>query len=179
MFSMIRLITLSAVISLFASLALAQDADEIRFVKSFFDKLQPTSFAQGREYCGYFGFDRNDNFIATKPTRGGRDGCLAAEPPEDMDIFASYHTHGSYDPDADSEVPSDVDMRADADENIDGYIATPGGRIWFIATENRPIRATMICGLNCTVSDSKFKRGDFPQIRKSYTLPQIRMRDNF
>ena len=159
--------------------ATAQEFDEIQFVKAFFKALQPKSIAANREFCGYFAIDGNDKFVASKAKRGQRDGCFPAEPPAHLNVFASYHTHGAYHPDFDTEVPSEMDMRADTAEDVDGYIATPGGRIWFIDTLNRPVKARLICGAKCTVSDSRFKPGDYPKIRKTYTLKQLIARDNY
>lgn len=159
--------------------ALAQDAAEVAFVKAFFKQLQAVSIRENREYCGYFGFDSNGDMVATKPKRGRQDSCEAPEPPAEWDLFASYHTHGAYHIDADTEVPSEGDMRADAEEEVDGYIATPGGRLWFIDTSGPVVRARMLCGRNCLVSDRTFQDDAFPRPRRSYTLRTITERDDF
>ncbi len=159
----------------FITPAMAQDQSEIDFVIKFFDGLQPITIANEREYCGYFGFDENDNFIATKPTKGAEDSCLADEPPYDMEIFASYHTHGAFSFDADSELPSSTDLEADIDEGVDGYISTPGGRIWF----NDSVKevAILICGRNCTVSDDRYEKDANPPVRNEYDMELLLKRD--
>ena len=162
-----------------APFATAQDAEEVAFVKEFFRELQALSIRDNREYCGYFGFDANGDMVATKPKRGRQDSCEAPEPPADWDLFDSYHTHGAYHVDADTEVPSEGDMRADAEEGVDGYIATPGGRLWFIDTSGRIVRARMLCGRNCLLSDRAFRDGAFPRPRRTYTLRTITERDDF
>jgi len=155
---------------------IAQSAEEVAFVTKFFDELQVTSIAQNTEYCGFFGLDDNDNFIATRPTRGDTDSCLSDEPPFDMFIFATYHTHGAYLFDADSEVPSLNDLEADIDEELDGYIATPGGRIWLNSIDSES--AILVCGRNCTVSDSNYVADTEYPVRNSYTVGQLRQREN-
>ncbi len=160
----------------FAPSAFAQDQAEIDFVTSFFNQLQPKSIAQNTEYCGYFGIDADDNFVATRPTKGDTDSCLADEPPEDLDLFATYHTHGGYMFDADSELPSLNDLEADIDEELDGYVATPGGRIWLNSIDRET--AIMLCGRNCTVSDSEYVADTEYPVNNSYTVQQLRQRES-
>ena len=57
---------------------------------------------------------------ATGPKRGRRDSCEPDEPPEDFEILASYHTHGAYTQEADTEMPSLEDLAGDIEEGIDG-----------------------------------------------------------
>lgn len=156
--------------------AYAQGRAEIAFVTKFFDQLQPKSIAANREYCGYFGLDENQNFVATRPVRGSVGSCLPNNPSSTMEIFASYHTHGAFSYDFDSELPSSDDLRADIAEETNGYIATPGGRIWF-NDANRE-RTVMICGRNCTVSDSEFEADGAPYVRARYSLEQLYIREN-
>ncbi len=162
------------VLSLQIFAAQAQEQDEIEFVIEFFNELQPLSIAQNREYCGYFGLDENDNIVATKPTRGEEDSCYADDPPEDLFIFASYHTHGSFSVDADSELPSLEDLQADIAEGVDGYIATPGGRIWFL--DNIEEKAILICGRNCTISDDRYDDDAYPPVQNEYDLKGLEYR---
>ncbi|MCF6344225.1 MAG: DUF4329 domain-containing protein [Devosiaceae bacterium] len=159
----------------FANASLAQEDKEIDFVIEFFDKLQPISFAENKEYCGYFGIDENDNFIATKPTKGRIDSCFADDPPEDFNYFASYHTHGAFSFDADSELPSSTDLGADISEEVDGYISTPGGRIWF--NDSVEEIAFLICGRNCTVSDDRYEADANPPVLNEYDMELLLKRD--
>ncbi|MCF6327352.1 MAG: DUF4329 domain-containing protein [Devosiaceae bacterium] len=156
--------------------AYAQDQEEINFVTNFFNQLQPKSIAENTEYCGYFGIDENDNFVATTPAKGDTDSCLANDPPENLDLFATYHTHGAYMFDADSELPSLNDLEADIDEYLDGYVATPGGRIWFNSVDRET--AIMLCGRNCTVSDSEYVADTEYPVNNSYTVQQLRQRES-
>jgi uncharacterized protein DUF4329 len=166
----------SVLLSLYSPVvATAQEQTEIDFVRAFFNRLQPKSIAANREYCGYFGFNERNEFAATQPTRGRRDSCLPDEPPVTLEVFASYHTHGGYSVDADSELPSAGDMEADIAEETDGYIATPGGRLWFIDTRRE--KARMLCGRKCLVSDNRFDETALTPVRKNYTLRQLYQRD--
>lgn len=56
---------------------------------------------------------------------------------------------------ADIEVPSLEDMIGDIEEGIDGYIETPGGRLWF--NDARARRVTLLCGSECVASDRWFR----------------------
>lgn len=155
--------------------ALALNEEELEFFKAFFHEVQLMSFKHNSEYCGYIGYNEQDEFIATPPRKGTVDGCQPDLPPEGFDFVGSYHTHGAFSEDADSELPSVEDMEADMAEDVDGFIATPGGRIWHIDTIDNIAR--MVCGRDCVVSDPNFKDGVLPPVAKSYTLSQLKERD--
>jgi len=92
-----------------------------------------------------------------------------------VEIIASYHTHGAFHEEADSETPSSADLEADIDEEIDGYVATPGGRIWKNDSDREV--AILLCGRNCTVSDPDYDSRAFPSVNRSYTLDGLYDRD--
>jgi hypothetical protein len=131
-----------------------QTQAEVAFAKSVLDGLQVQSFDLNREFCGYIGLDDVGRFIASEPTRGRKGSCRADEPNTEMDILASYHTHGGYSEDHDSEIPSLDDLRADVFEGVDGYISTPGGRVWFNDAKAKGSR--QICGVKCVTVDTQF-----------------------
>ncbi len=150
-------------------------ADEIdRFAIKQLNEAQPLSIKQNREYCGLIGYDASDQLAATKPRKGRRHSCNPGRDPRGWDVIATYHTHGGYDVDSDSEVPSMSDMREDFRDGIDGYIATPGGRVWLNSVERR--KALMLCGRNCVLSDANFKpcNGFLP--KKQYTMQSLQQR---
>ena len=171
---------LSAVLMLGASIAAnAQDRSALQdeldiFAAAHFDKIQVKSIMENVEYCGYFGIDAAGNIAATRAKRGLRDSCEPAEPPLDFDILASYHTHGAHTVEADIEVPSVEDMQADLDEGIDGYIATPGGRMWLNLIDEET--AYMLCGPGCVTADAKFRecQAFLPDVE--YTLEELEIR---
>ena len=145
--------------------AQAQPRIEANFAMQTLDALQGISIAERREYCGYLGYTRSNELIATDAVAGDLTSCLADEPPDDVDVFASYHTHGNYDPDHDSEVPSYDDVLGDQEEGIDGYVSTPGGRLWYIDGERG--LATQVCGIGCLTQDPKFRKETDPD----WTVP--------
>lgn len=152
----------------------AVDVDELKFMIEFFNSIQQRTFDNNREFCGYVGIDENGNFTTTEPTKGDADSCLANDPPEDFEDFASYHTHGAFSIDADSELPSSNDLIIDIEEQVDGYIATPGGRIWFNDSQNKI--TTMLCE-NCVMHDPNFNGELLDPVKKTYTVKQIQARE--
>lgn len=140
-------------------------------MKSVLAQVQTMSIKANREFCGYVGITPDGKLRATKAKRGRKDECRANEPPADWDIISSYHSHGSYDEGADSETPSVDDVLADNDEGVNGWVVTPGGRIWFINGAKETAR--QICGLSCVKPDPDFVPEDYGPVRKTYTIDQL------
>lgn len=156
--------------------ALANDRKLQAVAKQVLTGLQAPSFRTGREYCGLIGIDPQGRLVATNALKGGVDGCTPRDFPDDrIEPIAAYHTHAAYDPDADSEVPSYDDLAADMDEGLVGFVATPGGRFWVTIPEQS--RVVQLCGLRCLPQDRDFVQGDWGNIAKSYTLRQLRQRE--
>lgn len=153
----------------------AQDSDQIAFAQRFLADLNPISIQAGREYCGYFGYDAQGRLTATRAKRGRADSCLPRDP-GDLDVFASYHTHGSYAYEADSEIPSSDDVISDQEEGVDGFVVTPGGRLWFI--DGARAEARLLCGLNCLPADPDHEPGFMGPIAKRYTLEALLARED-
>ena len=151
---------------------LAQDPAEMRAAREVLMQLQPRSFAENREYCGYVGVLPDGTVSVTEVTRGRRDSCLSrADESRFVEIVASFHTHAGFDPEADSEVPSIEDIEGDMFEGVDGYVSTPGGRLWYI--DGRRGVATLICGLGCMGQDPNFVPGIAGPIANRYTLDDL------
>lgn len=162
-----------------SALATAQDRrsldDELdKFAASVFDEIQPRSIAENLEYCGLLGLGASGKFAATKAKRGQIDDCEPENEPDGFRVLASYHTHGAYTPDVDTEVPSLDDLQADIEERIEGYIATPGGRLWLNDPEDR--KSYQLCGPGCVVADKKFRACKAYLPAKSYTLRTLKAR---
>ena len=121
------------------------------FAVAFLDSIQAQSFAGQREYCGYF-LMVGGRIMATDPIPGTTASCTQPAPPPNA--FASYHTHGAFDAAYDNEVPSPEDMLGDFAFGIDGYISTPGGRVWRVEVDERA--AIQVCGLGCVAVDRGF-----------------------
>ena len=118
--------------------------------------------------------NRAGKLAATSPKRGRRDSCEPDEPPEDFEILASYHTHGDDTQEADTEVPSLEDLAGDIEEGIDGYIATPGGRLWL--NDARLRRAFMLCWPGCVKRYRRFREYRAYPPGHEYTLRSLQRR---
>lgn len=156
-------------------LAQQPDVQELKFIKDLFNRIQPATFANNKEYCGYIGYDKNGVLIATTAYMGKENSCMPQEPPLDLEIVGSYHTHGAFSAEADSELPSSDDMMGDMEEDIDGFIATPGGRIWYIDTIDNI--AEMVCERHCIMSDPNFDATLLDPVSDRYTLAQLQQRE--
>ncbi|WP_298431050.1 DUF4329 domain-containing protein [uncultured Jannaschia sp.] len=165
----------ATILCLLPAVAAAQDRATTSAARSLLTQAQGPSFQSNREYCGYIGTDAAGRIVATPPRRGGRDGCRPRDSSGLVELLASYHTHGRFDLDADAEVPSLDDLYADTDEGIDGYVATPGGRFWFVDIDRGEVR--QICGLGCLPSDPRFQPGAFGQISNRYSEGQLIRRE--
>ncbi|WP_299627238.1 DUF4329 domain-containing protein [uncultured Tateyamaria sp.] len=149
-----------------------QTRAEIAFVTAVFNEIQPRSIAEAREYCGVIGVTQSGAYRATPPRAGRRASCLPPTPNwPDARIIASYHTHGNTDPRYFNEVPSFDDMRTDIEANTDGYVATPGGRLWYVDARARLAR--QLCGLNCLISDPAYRDDPDLTVQPTYTLQQL------
>ena len=154
----------------------AQTAEEIAFARDYLDQLQARSFRSGREYCGFFGYDRKGKLVAVKPRPGDATSCVSYWPRGEIDVIASYHTHGSWDKYSDGEVPSVEDVTSDMEDDIDGYISTPGGRLWFVNGETG--QSHQICGRECLSSDPNFKPEPAGSVPNQLTLKELRVRQS-
>jgi len=155
----------------------AQNAAEAAAARSVLAQLQGRSFAENREYCGYIGRLPNGSYQATEVTRGRSHSCLSrGSEARFVEITASFHTHGGFDPSADSEVPSSDDVRGDMMEGVNGYVATPGGRLWYI--DGRRGIARQLCGLGCMGQDPRFVVGFDGPIASQYSLQDLVRRES-
>jgi len=150
---------------------LAQSNEETALVKGIFAELNPISIRDKVEYCGYIGITADGDLIASPPTRGDEASCLADDPTEIEVIYSSYHTHGQFSRDYFNEVPSGTDMEGDEEEGIDGWIATPGGRLWYNDTVD--MVTFQVCGIGCVPSDPNFVAGDMGTIEQSYSYDDL------
>jgi len=150
----------------FAASAQAEDPwDSLTFEKldqvaeAALDNAQSLSLKHNREYCGYIAFDGADRLRFTAPLKGSVETCTPPDVPYSWELIASYHTHGALDPnepDVSYELPSGDDLRGDMDEGVDGYLATPGGRFWFIDTLDEVV--IMLGGVGYFEPDRHFEQ---------------------
>ena len=146
--------------------------DANAFAVEVLDRLQPRSIAESREYCGLILRSPDGGFVTSSIVSGGEDYC---EMPSVIgSVVASFHTHGSYSPDYENEVPSVTDVLGDFGQRIDGYVGTPGGRVWHVDYEPREI--ILLCGLGCIYADPNDDPSDVGFIPVRMTLPELRDR---
>lgn len=165
-----RLLICSALLA-GATASFAGPKEEVALIKEVFHEIQPLSFKRNREYCGYIGLDEDGELVASKPKRGRKSSCLARDPREIEVIVASYHTHGGYEGHDAYEVPSVDDIESDEAEGIDGYVATPSGRLWFIDTEDMTI--SELCGPGCLPQAEGYEPEPDADIRDFYTYDEL------
>ena len=154
-----------------------QNLPELDYARATLNSIQEQSFDQNREFCGYIGVDSFGRFVSTEPTRGRESTCRPSSPRGDFQVLASYHSHGAFSEEFDSELPSYEDMATDILEGVDGYIATPGGRMWYINAETR--NARLVCGPNCLFTDPGYSDPEFEPIRSRYSLRDLEERSDY
>ena len=137
--------------------------------------LQQPSFTGNQELCGII-FETSERTLGvSRPREGEEATCdLAYFDEPGMVPVASFHTHGKYSPDYDGEVPSLLDMQSDIASGIDGYISTPGGRLWHIDHQARIAR--QVCGENCLSQDPGYVPDPFDSIPPSFTVGELAAR---
>lgn len=150
------------------------EAAAAAFARSFLDELQRVSIRDQREYCGYFIVNPDGSFAASPAVRGTFASCDYSIP-DDPRIFASYHTHGSFSIAYDNEVPSVADLESDFDFGMDGYISTPGGRIWHVDYATRTAR--QVCGLGCVYRDPIWRPVEEGNVAQVYTVNSLMARN--
>ncbi|WP_420857514.1 DUF4329 domain-containing protein [Marivivens marinus] len=158
------------VLLLFPANLWAQDLAEMELARETLRALQAPSFAKRREYCGFIGYDARGVLTATDPSPGTQATCYS-EIPENFAPVASYHTHGAFDVGYINEVPSDTDYRSDAALYLNGYVSTPGGRLWYVDTRNREVR--QICGVACLPVAPGFYKGLNGEIQEVYSVEEL------
>lgn len=129
------------------------------------------SFATDLEYCGYLLLDPGGGLSFTPMVRGHHDGCTPTLPQNGLTMIASVHTHGAYNADVPAEFPTTLDMESDRNEGVSGYVATPGGRLWYI--DSRRMVTFQLCGPGCLPQDPNFREGDDGTIEQRYSYRQL------
>lgn len=143
---------------------------ERALVTALFIALQPRSVAWDIEYCGYVVRDAEGHLHLTGPYSGREHSCKAPWP-QTHEALASWHTHGSFDANLWNEVPSARDLQADAFEGVDGWVATPGGRLWHI--DGQAMVASLVCGPFCLPGDPDYDRTFTGDIAERYSFDAL------
>jgi hypothetical protein len=143
---------------------------ERALVTALFRVLQPRSVAAESEFCGYLYRDPAGGLRVSGPVAGVEGACTAPWPAQGTPL-ASFHTHGGYDADLWNELPSARDLQADAFEGVDGWVATPGGRLWHV--DGAGMVAHLVCGPGCLPGDPDYDPGATGEIAARYTLDDL------
>ena len=167
---MFRFAYISVLIFFAAGPAFAQDRTEHQLARATLHALQAPSFAKQKEFCGYIGYNEHGELVATKANLGTVAGCVAILP-DKFAPTASYHTHGDFDFEYLSEIPSDIDIEGDARERVNGYISTPGGRLWFV--DSRKMEVRQLCGMGCLPVAPNFVKGADGEIALRYSYEAL------
>lgn len=142
------------------------------FARQELDELQTRSFEGDLELCGIIYETSNGELGVSRPRSGDRASCdLQYFDEPGMVPVASFHTHGKHSEQYDGEVPSTVDIQSDVASGLDGYVATPGGRLWYI--DHREGVATLACGPGCLTQDPDYVPCPGDPIESSYTIEDL------
>lgn len=162
------LLALAALLGM--SLAAAADEGVDTFALRLLSDLQRDALERRVESCGYI--YRQAGALRARIQRGNREFCDSTPDsiPEEAELVASFHNHGAFTEDFDSEVPSADDLDADREDELNGYVATPGGRVWKIRW--RESVAEQLC-VGCVARDPRHRDGVFLPIRPRYTRAEL------
>jgi hypothetical protein len=99
----------------------------------------PVSKRENREYAGSICKQRDDTFIPSPPNPGGRDSSTPSPCPDGTTRVATYHTHGSWDPNYVEQSPdgpidwnetfSGRDRIVANNRGVPDYLGTPKGKM--------------------------------------------------
>ena len=139
--------------------------------------IQTRSIRNNQEYCGVIFEDEQGNLQTSTIYPGERAACaLDWGVPLGNHVVASFHSHGGFDTQYASEIPSSLDLATDIDARIDGFVGTPGGRIWHNQWQEEATE--LLCGEGCLETDpryTQFKRstGARSNIARRYTMGEL------
>jgi hypothetical protein len=145
------------------------------FARQRLDAMQARSFSDRVELCAII-FENSDGKLDTTEVREGDEATcdLRYFDEPGMAPLASIHTHGAFDQNYDSEVPSLLDLESDIESRLDGYVSTPGGRFWRIDWQQE--RAVLVCREGCLKQDPAYRPCAGDAIAPAYSRPQLSAR---
>lgn len=145
------------------------------FARERLGSMQARSFTERLELCAII-FEDSEGALRSSEVRAGDEATcdLRYFDEPGMAPLASIHTHGQFDADYDSEVPSLIDLEGDIESQMDGYVATPGGRLWRVDWERE--RAVLLCGAGCLAQDPAYRACPDETVAASYTGAELAAR---
>ena len=134
--------------------ATAQSAEETAFVLALLRGMNQLSVRFNREVCGFVLRDADGSYSSTKVSWGGAASCASLPLQPGLTTVSSWHTHAAWAEGYDGEVPSIQDVEGDMSMGINGWVSTPGGRLWFVDGRSGALR--QVCGRGCLPVDPGF-----------------------
>jgi hypothetical protein len=134
--------------------ATAQSASETAFVMALMRAMNQLSVRFDREVCGFVLRDATGAYSSTKVSWGGAASCASLPLLPGVVPVSSWHTHAAWARGYDGEVPSIQDVEGDMSMGVNGWVATPGGRLWFVDGNTGALR--QVCGRDCLPVDPGF-----------------------
>jgi Domain of unknown function (DUF4329) len=156
------------------SAATAQSEPEAALVQAMFRVMNAQSIAYDREVCGHILRNPAGRLEVSKVSWGGPASCAMTPTPAGYQVVSSWHTHAAWAQGYDNEVPSLIDVEGDLSQGINGWLATPGGRLWYINGQTGEIH--QYCGAECLPSDPNSQMDARGPVDKHYTLSELRAR---
>lgn len=151
--------------------AKAQSGQEAAFVLGLMESMNTLSIRFNREVCGYILRHANGAYSSTKVSWGGHASCASLPIDPAFEVVSSWHNHAAWAADYDGEVPSIQDVEGDMNQGVNGWIGTPGGRLWFV--DGATGTARQFCGLDCIPSDPNFLTDDYGPVPEVMTLDDL------
>lgn len=169
-----KMIAAGAVCVALAGPCAAQSDEETEFVTALLTNLNPLSIEFNREVCGHIVRHPDGRLETTKLSWGTEASCASLPPPGGAQILSSWHTHAAWGRGYDGEVPSTIDVEGDMRTGLNGWVSTPGGRLWFINGQTGHMH--QVCGRDCLPSDPGFVPEEHGPVDKEYSLEGLRAR---
>jgi hypothetical protein len=132
----------------------AQSEGETAFVMALMRGMNQLSVRFDREVCGFVLRAEDGRYASTKVSWGGAASCASLPLQPGMVPVSSWHTHAAWARGYDGEVPSIQDVEGDMSMGVNGWVATPGGRLWFVDGRTGALR--QVCGRGCLPVDPGF-----------------------
>jgi len=152
----------------------AQDMREMQFVLGLMESMNQLSVRFNREVCGFILQDAAGNYSSTKVSWGGEASCASLPIEPGMRAVSSWHTHAAWGIGYDGEVPSIQDVEGDMRFGVNGWVATPGGRLWYVDGTTGFIMQA--CGRGCLPGDPGFFPEEHGPVAENYSLDGLYQR---
>lgn len=146
----------------------AQSTAETAYVMALMRSMNALSVRFNREVCGFILRDAQGRYSSTKVSWGGHASCASLPLEDGTAAVSSWHTHAAWGRGYDGEVPSIQDVEGDMRFGVNGWVATPGGRLWFVDGKDGSMR--QVCGRDCLPTDPNFFPEEHGPVESYYTL---------